>query len=64
MRAREDRPDRGDRRERDHDRGPRAWSSEQRPSGRDNHAPDPNSPFAKLLALKEQMQGQKPDKGQ
>jgi ATP-dependent RNA helicase SUPV3L1/SUV3 len=64
MRGRDDRPDRGDRRERDNERAPRAWSSEQRPAGRDNRAPDPNSPFAKLLALKEQMQGQKPDKSQ
>jgi ATP-dependent RNA helicase SUPV3L1/SUV3 len=49
-----------DRRER-LDRGPRAWSSEER--GRENRAPDPNSPFAKLLALKEQLQRQKPEKG-
>ena len=53
---RPDRPDRGD-------RGPRNWSTEAKPQGRDNNqAPDPNSPFAKLLALKEQLQGGKPDK--
>ncbi|CAM5772688.1 helicase [Labrys miyagiensis] len=62
----EGRPDRGprpDRQDRGGDRGPRNWSSDARPQGRDsNRAPDPNSPFAKLLALKEQMQGGKPDK--
>jgi ATP-dependent RNA helicase SUPV3L1/SUV3 len=43
---------RRDRRERDDDnRAPRSWSSEQRDKG-----PDPNSPFAKLLALKEQLE--------
>jgi ATP-dependent RNA helicase SUPV3L1/SUV3 len=78
-RPREDRPDhrregsrqdarphgrdgRGERRDgQDRDRA-RAWSSEPRPSA--NREPDPDSPFAKLLALKEQLQGQKPDKGQ
>jgi ATP-dependent RNA helicase SUPV3L1/SUV3 len=59
-----DRGDRGPRRERDRDRGrgddnrqARSWSSDQ-PS-RGNKEPDPNSPFAKLLALKEQLQGNK-----
>ena len=59
-----DRSDRGPRRERDRDRGrgddnrqARSWSSDQ-PS-RGNKEPDPNSPFAKLLALKEQLQGNK-----
>jgi ATP-dependent RNA helicase SUPV3L1/SUV3 len=59
---RRDRKDRGERNE--HERGARAWSSEPRPSGRDNRQPDPNSPFAKLLALKEQLQQHKPEKGQ
>ena len=59
---RQDRGDRGPRRERDHGRGDdnrqaRSWSSDQ-PS-RGNKEPDPNSPFAKLLALKEQLQGNK-----
>jgi ATP-dependent RNA helicase SUPV3L1/SUV3 len=61
---RQDRGDRGPRRERDRDRGrgddnrqARSWSSDQ-PS-RGNKEPDPNSPFAKLLALKEQLQGNK-----
>jgi ATP-dependent RNA helicase SUPV3L1/SUV3 len=59
-----DRGDRGPRRERDRDRvrgddnrQARSWSSDQ-PS-RGNKEPDPNSPFAKLLALKEQLQGNK-----
>jgi ATP-dependent RNA helicase SUPV3L1/SUV3 len=57
-----DRGDRGPRRERDRGRGDdnrqaRSWSSDQ-PS-RGNKEPDPNSPFAKLLALKEQLQGNK-----
>ena len=63
---RPERGQRGDRNERDRDRdrgGARAWSSEPRQSG-ENRQPDPDSPFAKLLALKEQLQGQKPDKGQ
>jgi len=43
---------RRERRERDDDnRAPRSWSSEQRDKG-----PDPNSPFAKILALKEQLE--------
>ena len=54
------RPDR-DRGDRGGDR-PRNWSSDAKPQGRDNRAPDPNSPFAKLLALKEQMQNGRPDK--
>jgi ATP-dependent RNA helicase SUPV3L1/SUV3 len=60
---RQDRGDRGDRGpRRDRDRGDdnrqaRSWSSDQ-PS-RGNKEPDPNSPFAKLLALKEQLQGNK-----
>ncbi len=62
----EGRPDRGprpDRQDRGGDRGPRNWSSDTKPQGREsNRAPDPNSPFAKLLALKEQMQSGKPDK--
>ncbi|WP_413991755.1 helicase-related protein [Labrys okinawensis] len=58
-----DRGPRPDRQERGGDRGPRNWSSDAKPQGREsNRAPDPNSPFAKLLALKEQMQGGKPDK--
>ncbi|WP_448954077.1 helicase-related protein [Labrys neptuniae] len=60
------RPDRGprpDRQDRGGDRSPRNWSSDAKPQGRDNNrAPDPNSPFAKLLALKEQLQGGKSDK--
>jgi ATP-dependent RNA helicase SUPV3L1/SUV3 len=59
---RQDRGDRGPRRERDRDRGDdkrqaRSWSSDQ-PS-RGTKEPDPNSPFAKLLVLKEQLQGNK-----
>ncbi|MGN8116572.1 helicase-related protein [Labrys sp. 22185] len=61
--ARPDRGPRPDRQERGGDR-PRNWSSDSKPQGgrESNRAPDPNSPFAKLLALKEQMQGGKPDK--
>ena len=57
------RPERQDR-DRDRDRGgPRNWSSDPKPQAREsNRAPDPNSPFAKLLALKEQMQAAKSDK--
>jgi len=64
--ARRDRPERGERPERgprrdrdrrDDNRPSRSWSSDQ-PS-RGNKEPDPNSPFAKLLALKEQLQGNK-----
>ncbi len=70
-RGRPHRPEKGGRREREGDdgrserprhrrerrdrtddnRAPRSWSSEQRDKG-----PDPNSPFAKLLALKEQLE--------
>jgi ATP-dependent RNA helicase SUPV3L1/SUV3 len=40
------------------DSGPdRIWGSSEEPRG--NKEPDPNSPFAKLLALKEQLQGNK-----
>jgi ATP-dependent RNA helicase SUPV3L1/SUV3 len=61
--------DRGDRREysgrprrdrdrdrRDDNRPSRTWTSDQQPRGKD---PDPNSPFAKLLALKEQLEANK-----
>ncbi len=64
---RRDRPERGDRprrRDRDRDRNSRddnrpsrIWSST--PEQRSNKEPDPNSPFAKLLALKEQLEGNK-----
>ncbi len=37
------------------DRAPRAWQDEPRAGGRDK-APDPNSPFAKLLALKADLE--------
>ncbi len=53
-------PDRGPRQGRDRDRGgpDRIWASSQEPrSG--SKEPDPNSPFAKLLALKEQLEGNK-----
>ncbi|MEA2979123.1 MAG: ATP-dependent helicase, partial [Alphaproteobacteria bacterium] len=57
------RPPRRDR-DRDRDRGgrddnrpSRIWSSDQQSRG--NKEPDPNSPFAKLLALKEQLEGNK-----
>jgi ATP-dependent RNA helicase SUPV3L1/SUV3 len=57
---REGRPPRRDRdRERDRrddNRPSRSWSSDQRPRGKE---PDPNSPFAKLLALKEQLEANK-----
>jgi ATP-dependent RNA helicase SUPV3L1/SUV3 len=43
---------RRDRRDRDDDRSPRTWTSDER-RGKE---PDPNSPFAKLLALKEQLE--------
>jgi ATP-dependent RNA helicase SUPV3L1/SUV3 len=64
--ARRDRTERGDRQERgprrdrdrrDDNRPSRTWSSDQ--PARGNKEPDPNSPFAKLLALKEQLQGNK-----
>jgi ATP-dependent RNA helicase SUPV3L1/SUV3 len=64
-----DRPERGDRpgggrgrpggkdRDRDRDRGePREWRDPKERRGRE---PDPNSPFAKLAALKEQLEGNK-----
>ena len=63
---RPDRPERRDRpprRDRDRDRDrrddnrpSRTWSSSQQPRGKE---PDPNSPFAKLLALKEQLESNK-----
>jgi ATP-dependent RNA helicase SUPV3L1/SUV3 len=61
---RNDRPDRGDRpprRDRDRDRRDdsrpsRTWSSSQDQRGKE---PDPNSPFAKLLALKAQLEANK-----
>jgi ATP-dependent RNA helicase SUPV3L1/SUV3 len=56
-----ERPSRPPRRDRDRDRREdnrpsRTWSSDQQPRGKD---PDPNSPFAKLLALKEQLEANK-----
>jgi ATP-dependent RNA helicase SUPV3L1/SUV3 len=36
-------------------RGPQTFSSEQRPAPRDRQ-PDPNSPFAKLMALKVELE--------
>ena len=69
---RRDRPDRKEgssgrppRRDRDRDRGrsardngpDRIWGSSEEP--RSNKEPDPNSPFAKLLALKAQLEGNK-----
>jgi ATP-dependent RNA helicase SUPV3L1/SUV3 len=60
---RRDRPGRPPRRDRDRDRDrrddnrpSRTWSSTQEPRGKE---PDPNSPFAKLLALKEQLEANK-----
>jgi ATP-dependent RNA helicase SUPV3L1/SUV3 len=55
---REGRPPRRDRERdrRDDNRPSRSWSSDQRPRGKE---PDPNSPFAKLLALKEQLEANK-----
>ncbi|HXF86993.1 MAG TPA: helicase-related protein [Xanthobacteraceae bacterium] len=51
--AREDRSGRRrERRDRDDNRSPRTWSSDDRRS----KEPDPNSPFAKLLALKERLE--------
>lgn len=57
-----DRPDRGPRRDRDRDRGrdkgpDRIWGSSEAP--RSSKEPDPNSPFAKLLALKAQLETNK-----
>jgi ATP-dependent RNA helicase SUPV3L1/SUV3 len=56
-----DRRDRPPRRDRDRDRRDdnrpsRTWSSSQDSRGKE---PDPNSPFAKLLALKEQLESNK-----
>jgi ATP-dependent RNA helicase SUPV3L1/SUV3 len=53
-----DRPDRPPRRDRDRDdnRPSRTWSSANERRGKE---PDPNSPFAKLLALKEQLESNK-----
>jgi ATP-dependent RNA helicase SUPV3L1/SUV3 len=45
------RPDRG--RRRDEDRPPRVWGSANERSSKE---PDPNSPFAKLAALKAQLE--------
>lgn len=55
------RSERGPRRDRDRDRGDdnrpsRIWASSEAPRGKE---PDPNSPFAKLLALKAQLEGNK-----
>jgi ATP-dependent RNA helicase SUPV3L1/SUV3 len=53
------RPERTPRRERDRrddNRPSRTWSSSQAQPGKE---PDPNSPFAKLLALKEQLESNK-----
>lgn len=51
--AREERSGRQrERRDRDDNRSPRTWSSDNRRS----KEPDPNSPFAKLLALKERLE--------
>jgi ATP-dependent RNA helicase SUPV3L1/SUV3 len=53
------RPQRTARRERDRrddNRPSRSWSSSQEQRGKE---PDPNSPFAKLLALKEQLESNK-----
>jgi ATP-dependent RNA helicase SUPV3L1/SUV3 len=52
--GRRDRSPRRDRR--DDDRPSRTWSSTQEPRSKE---PDPNSPFAKLLALKEQLEANK-----
>jgi ATP-dependent RNA helicase SUPV3L1/SUV3 len=51
---RRDRPPRRDRH--DDNRPSRTWSSSQQQPGKE---PDPNSPFAKLLALKEQLEANK-----
>ena len=62
-RERPDRPPRGDRpprrdrdRDRDDNRPGRTWSSDNDRRGKEA---DPNSPFAKLLALKEQLEANK-----
>ncbi len=49
------RGNRGDRQNRDQQRGDRAFATTERPAGRDRQ-PDPNSPFAKLLALKAELE--------
>ena len=55
--GRPDRSGRPPRRDRDRrDDNPRTWSSSQEPRSKEA---DPNSPFAKLLALKEQLEGNK-----
>ncbi len=46
---------RPDRPNRDQPRGDRSFASTERPAGRER-APDPNSPFAKLLALKAELE--------
>ena len=54
---RQDRSGRPNRRDRQDDNRPsRTWSSSQERRGKE---PDPNSPFAKLLALKEQLESNK-----
>lgn len=62
-RERHERPPRGERserprrdRDRDENRPSRTWSSANERRGKE---PDPNSPFAKLLALKEQLEANK-----
>ena len=62
-RERHERPPRGERsdrprrdRDRDDNRPSRTWSSANERRGKE---PDPNSPFAKLLALKEQLEANK-----
>ncbi|WP_237718380.1 helicase-related protein [Rhodovulum sp. PH10] len=68
-RPRGDRPDRPERgrsegggrrerfdRDRDRDRPPRTYQSRDERSSRSDKEPDPNSPFAKLLALKAQLE--------
>jgi ATP-dependent RNA helicase SUPV3L1/SUV3 len=54
--ARHDRGPRRDRDRRDDNRPSRTWTSAQQ---RRSSEPDPNSPFAKLLALKEQLESDK-----
>lgn len=55
---RQDRPDRPDRRSASHERGPRPERFQQpERQARPERQPDPNSPFAKLLALKAQLEG-------
>ena len=55
-RPRGDRPDRSRRDRNDDNRPSRTWSSANDRRGKE---PDPNSPFAKLLALKEQLESNK-----